>query len=115
MNPRRCMLTPVRTALARLKPSTLRPGGEGEWYTTDSQRRCPLWGSKPEVLFNDHTPAFASRRTSQPATFRSEQVQQTEQAYSITSSARARKDSGIVRPIAFAAFTLTTSSNLVGC
>src|SRR5262245_25751143 len=33
--------------------------------------------------------------------------------HSITSSARARKDSGIVRPIAFAALTLTTSSNLV--
>src|SRR5215472_15914229 len=33
--------------------------------------------------------------------------------YSKTSSARARKDSGIVRPIAFAVLTLTTSSNLV--
>src|SRR5262249_52815029 len=33
--------------------------------------------------------------------------------HSITSSARARKDSGIVRPIAFAALTFTTSSNLV--
>ena len=33
--------------------------------------------------------------------------------HSITSSARARKDSGIVRPIAFAALTLTTSSNLL--
>src|SRR5262249_60192636 len=30
--------------------------------------------------------------------------------HSITSSARARKDSGIVRPTAFAALTLTTSS-----
>jgi hypothetical protein len=47
------------------------------------------------------------------ANSRPEQVQQTEQAYSITSSARARKASGIGRPIAFAAFTLTTSSNLV--
>src|SRR5215831_5451405 len=35
--------------------------------------------------------------------------------YSITSSARARKDSGMVRPIGFAALTLTMSSNLVGC
>src|SRR5262249_28795424 len=35
--------------------------------------------------------------------------------HSITSSARATKGSGIVRPIAFAALTLTTSSNLVGC
>src|SRR5262249_27761767 len=33
--------------------------------------------------------------------------------HSITSSARARKDSGIVRPIAFAGLTLATSSNLV--
>jgi hypothetical protein len=45
-----------------------------------------------------------------------EQMQQTkvrECSYSITSSARARKDSGIVRPTAFAALALTTSSNLV--
>src|SRR5262249_4718722 len=35
--------------------------------------------------------------------------------HSITSSARARKGSGIVRPIAFAALTLTINSNLVGC
>jgi hypothetical protein len=38
---------------------------------------------------------------------------ETSSHHSITSSARARKDSGIVRPIAFAALTLTTSSNLV--
>jgi hypothetical protein len=31
-------------------------------------------------------------------------VQQTEQGYSITSSARARKDSGIVSPIRFRCF-----------
>jgi len=36
-------------------------------------------------------------------------------AYSITSSARSRNDSGIFRPRAFAVLTLTTSSNLVGC
>jgi hypothetical protein len=34
--------------------------------------------------------------------------------HSITSSARARKDSGIARPMAFALFRLMTSSNLVG-
>src|SRR5262249_16488696 len=33
--------------------------------------------------------------------------------HSITSSPPARNDSGIVRPTAFAALTLTTSSNLV--
>src|SRR5262249_32817367 len=36
-------------------------------------------------------------------------------SHSITSSARRRKDSGIVSPIAFAVLRLTTSSNLVGC
>src|SRR5207237_456867 len=36
-------------------------------------------------------------------------------AHSITSSARARNDSGIARPIAFAVLRLMTSSNLVGC
>ena len=34
--------------------------------------------------------------------------------YSITSSARASSDGGIVRPSAFAAFKLMTTSNLVG-
>jgi hypothetical protein len=35
--------------------------------------------------------------------------------YSITSSARSRNDSEIVRPIAFAAIALMTNSSLVGC
>src|SRR5919108_903337 len=35
--------------------------------------------------------------------------------YSITSSARARRNGGSARSIARAAFMLTTSSNLVGC
>ena len=35
--------------------------------------------------------------------------------YSITLSARARKDSGMVSPSALAVFRLTTRSNLVGC
>ena len=35
--------------------------------------------------------------------------------YSITSSARARNDSGMSRPMAFAVLRLTTISNLVGC
>ena len=38
----------------------------------------------------------------------------TGQDYSITSSARTRNDSGIVRPKAFAVLRLTTRSNLVG-
>src|SRR5262249_14287759 len=36
-------------------------------------------------------------------------------AHSITSSARSRNDSGIVRPSAFAVVRLMTRSNLVGC
>jgi hypothetical protein len=36
-------------------------------------------------------------------------------AQSITSSARAKIDCGIVRPRAFAAWRLITNSNLVGC
>ena len=35
--------------------------------------------------------------------------------YSIISSARARNASGMLSPMALAAFTFTTSSNLVGC
>src|SRR5262245_29289132 len=48
-----------------------------------------------------------------PHTRTAEQRDELAPLHSITSSARARKDSGIVRLIAFAAFTLTTSSNLV--
>src|SRR5262249_32012353 len=48
-----------------------------------------------------------------PRTRAAEQSDERAPLHSITSSARARKDSGIVRPIAFAALTLTTSSNLV--
>jgi hypothetical protein len=36
-------------------------------------------------------------------------------AYSMISSTRERKRSGIARSMAFAAFALTTSSNLLGC
>jgi hypothetical protein len=43
-----------------------------------------------------------------------EQMQQTT-SYSITSSARARKDSGILSPRASAVVRLTANSNLVGC
>ena len=39
----------------------------------------------------------------------------SDQFYSITLSARARNDSGTVKPIALAVLRLTTSSNLVGC
>ena len=38
----------------------------------------------------------------------------SDRGYSITSSARTRKDSGIVMPSAFAVLRLITSSNLVG-
>src|SRR5262249_50853507 len=49
------------------------------------------------------------------ANSRLEQLQQTEQAYSITSSARASSDGGTVRPIVLAVCRLMTNSNLVGC
>ena len=38
-----------------------------------------------------------------------------ETAYSITSSARARIDGGMLRPSAFAVLRLMTNSNVVGC
>ena len=43
-----------------------------------------------------------------------ERLQQNGSGYSITSSACTRNDSGIVRPIAFAVFMLTTSLYLTG-
>ena len=49
------------------------------------------------------------------ANSRPEQVQQTEQAYSITSSARASSVGGTSRPIALAVFRLITNSNLLAC
>src|SRR5206468_4035194 len=43
------------------------------------------------------------------------QQQQLTAVHSMTSSARARIDSGTVRPSALAVLRLTTSSNVVGC
>src|SRR6516164_2261329 len=52
-------------------------------------------------------------RCERPRRRAAEQRDEIAPLHSITSSARARKDSGIVRPSFFAALMLTTSSNLV--
>src|SRR6516162_4492505 len=49
------------------------------------------------------------------ANSRSEQVQQIQQAYSITSSASESRLSETLTPSALAVLTLITNSNLVGC
>src|SRR5262249_50868255 len=61
-------------------------------------------------------PVLLPVRKSRPRGRRTaEQRDELAALHSITSSARARNDSGIVRPIAFAVLRLMTSSNFVGC
>src|SRR5438067_13687120 len=63
-----------------------------------------------------HPLGFLRSRCQRPRHCRpAEQRDDLAPIHSITSSARARNDSGIVRPIAFAVLRLMTSSNLVGC
>src|SRR5262249_59900255 len=80
------------------------------------QEVCILLGC-PGVQKANHRHRLLLRARSERPPDRCAAKQRDELAtgHSITSSARARKDSGIVRPIVFAALTLTTSSNLVGC
>jgi hypothetical protein len=67
------------------------------------------------VRFSFHSRRGAALpRTSGLGQLQSYAVQQ-KRAYSITSSARSRKDSGMVRPSALAVLRLKTSSKLVGC
>src|SRR5215211_4166779 len=61
--------------------------------------------------------AFARLRACRQRPCRSGAAEQRDElppSHSITSSARRRNDSGILRSIAFAVFKLITSSNLVG-
>src|SRR5262249_22661024 len=75
-------------------------------------QRQRLW--RPLVQESYHRERLLRARRERPRGRRTaEQGDELASLHSITSSARARKDSGIVRPIAFAALTLTTSSNLV--
>jgi hypothetical protein len=57
---------------------------------------------------------FRGQHPRQFGTFLTQSGPRTEH-HSITSSARARSDSGMVRPRALAVLRLITSSNLVGC
>src|SRR3974377_494372 len=71
---------------------------------------------RPNVSFRQQLRTY--HRTSlglQCANSRPEQVQQTEQAYSITSSARSKKDSETFSLRALAVVISITSSNFVGC
>src|SRR5262249_19241801 len=71
-------------------------------------------GRRSVVKKPDHWHCWLLRaRRERPCRCAAEQRDKVAPPHSITSSARARKDSGIVRPIAFAALTFTTSSNLV--
>jgi hypothetical protein len=74
---------------------------------TALQHFCPLH-------LNEQTPTGGGF-TTLCANSRPEQVQQTEQAYSITSSAVASSVDGTVRPNVLAVSALMTSSNLLAC
>jgi hypothetical protein len=68
--------------------------------------RCPQYSESRHQVSAQYLQRWAITRPS---------ASQQKIAYSITWLASDRKDSGIVRPIAFAVVRLTTSSNLVGC
>src|SRR5262249_52271993 len=88
-------------------PPTLSPE-RCDWGTGRVLRRAAV--EKPD---DRHCRLLRARREQPRRRRAAEQRDERAALHSITSSARARKDSGIVRPIAFAALTLTTSSNLV--
>ena len=67
----------------------------------------------PERPIREATELLRRCEMTRGAKRRPEQVQQTEQAYSITSSAIARRPGGKVRPNGLAVLRLITNSNLV--
>jgi hypothetical protein len=104
----------------------------GHYHTVAEERRCASQQKLRDDVADGQAPAWkrcplhdrSSTESGSPsaillcrisATSRPEQVRQTEQAYSITSSARASSVGGTSRPSAFAVVRLTTNSNLVGC
>jgi hypothetical protein len=73
---------------------------------------APAWsgrGHQATMPSNAYV-SYPSRANSRP-----EQVQQTEQAYSITASARADRPGGTSMPSALAVLMLITNSNLIDC
>jgi hypothetical protein len=88
---------PLMTASGHERPSQSRRGGAHVRLTPDSDR------------------IGASQRSVAKCQLRKKCVAAKCDVYSITLSARSKKDSGIVSPIAFADLRLITSSNLVGC
>ena len=105
----------VRSLAARgraLRCSTSTPTGAQIWPVNAPRfRALALFERRThERVVRSSSPAAENLHTSRP-----EQVQQTEQAYSITSSARASNVGGTVRPSAFAVVRLIIRSNLMGC
>ena len=76
---------------------------------------CPLWGSFASFSASPLHVRLAPDTFHEDMPEGSEVPEAKHGTYSITSSARARNDSGIVSPIALAVVRLMTTSNLVGC
>jgi len=102
----------VRSPDLRLKPTESRLASRlNESFATQSVISghrgvfwpCPLYPPESgHPCASSACPLCANRRHSSPP-------------HSITSSARSRNDSGMIRPIALAALRLITSSNLLAC
>ena len=75
----------------------------------------PVWVDAPASRLVHVTPTLSGRkrRGEEAASHGTEECSALH--YSITWSARASREGGIVRPRAFAVFRLMNSSNLVGC
>src|SRR5262249_55617149 len=74
------------------------------------------FGDRHQHAYAPHALGLLRARRNRPTRRRAaKQRHELAALHSITSSARTRNDSGIVRPSALAVFKLTTSSNLVGC
>ena len=99
---RRIAQPPKVTFVTRLQPSRL-PGQPLVSFRT--YRQLSGWNPPPQVFraFGAHCQFFYLVRRNK------------RQAYSITSSARARSDGGMVSPSAFAVLRLINNSYFVGC
>src|SRR6476646_7773010 len=90
--------------------------GLGRDRTHPSLGRLPLWVNRLIFAVGRRLPVFPRNRTSsRPVGISQKCHERKSQAYSITSSARARRDAGTSRPSDFAVLRLMTSAYLECC
>jgi LPS O-antigen subunit length determinant protein (WzzB/FepE family) len=96
---------------------------DDSWSDLVAMQRCPRWVihvalvasvNRPHVRFASESDRIAAQQRNDAQCQQATYATEITAAYSITSSARAKNASEIVKPIAFAVLTLTASSNFVG-